>query len=411
MKLKSIVVASAVFVLGLGASAYASTGVASASSKTDPRQDMTDLQSRSSQIEATLNQNEGSALAAKPYLGDDWTKRVVVSGELNVDAKARSTYGPTGTGASAISRFQDEGSSDIYLNNSQIDIDAFVNSWTQAHISLTGNDPMEQDAARYNSTGDNAPINLDEAYVTVGNLDKYPVYGTFGRQYVPFGMYDRHAIEPSLSQYLSQTQATAAKVGVAMPMGVYGSLYTFRGNTHTATSTDYNINDFGAEVGYANHVNAGSMPLGYQVSVGYLHNLADVDWISYVDSSAGDPTPAMSANAKLTSGPFSLAGNYVTALEDFGVGSAVNGDSPWAFDLTGGYNFDVMGHDSNFSLTYQQSGETEALGLPKRRYGGMYTVGVLKDTSVTFMLLEDENFDNNAEDFSTEGAVRLSVDF
>ena len=117
----------------------------------------------------------------------------------------------------------------------------------------------------------------------MGDLDKYPVYTTLGRQYVPFGVYDRHPIEPTLTQYLTQTQATAAKVGFALPMGVYGSAYTFRGqqgDNEASNNGRVNVNNFGGEVGINNSQNIGNFPVSYQASVGYLNDIGDTDWIA-----------------------------------------------------------------------------------------------------------------------------------
>ena len=99
MKVKSIVVASAVCLLGLGTSAFAATGAMK--SNDTARADMNQLQAQSSQIEAMLNGNEGSVLAQKPYLGTDWTKRISVSGQINVDGKWRSKNGPSGISQNA----------------------------------------------------------------------------------------------------------------------------------------------------------------------------------------------------------------------------------------------------------------------------------------------------------------------
>lgn len=428
MKLKSIVVASAVCLLGLNVSAFASVG---SESKTDPRGDMQQLQMRSSQIEATLNKNEGSVLAGKPYLADDWTKRITVSGELNVDGKWRSKHGPTGTGTNENSLFQNTHYSDIYLNNSQFDIDAYVNSWTSAHISVAGRDPMliNKNYQYKSDVVDGSKINLDEAYVTIGNLDQYPVYGTFGRQYVPFGVYDRHPIEPSLTQYLSQTQATAAKVGFAMPMGLYGSAYTFRGkskyvgDTELYDNAEYQINNYGGEVGFMSNYTVGDMPFDYGLSVGYLGDMRDVDYISAMSTPRNNhAVGGLSVDGHVKTGPFTLRANYVTALSDFETVTSgdqvLNGDKPWAYGVAGDYDFDVMGHDSTFTLMFQQAGDVEDLGLPKRRYGGQYRVGVLKDTDVTFLVVQDKNFDNyldtgtpKVSEHATEAAIRLSVDF
>ncbi len=443
MKLKSIVVASAVCLLGLGTS----SALASAGSKSNSRADMQQLQARSSQIEGTLNHNEGSILAAKPYLGSDWTKRITISGQLNVDGKWRTKNGPLSNGGASDnnsnpSLFHGKYYTDVNLNNSQIDLDAYVNSWTQAHLSLTGRDPMQIDKRYHSDIADEAPVNFDEAYITIGDLDKYPVYGTFGRQYVTFGVYDRHPIEPTLTQYLSQTQATAAKLGVAWPMGVYGSAYTFRGQSSRFTSTGrdhYVVNNFGAELGIRNHDTVQGVPLGYQLSLGWIRNIADADWIANVVS-MGDSRSVtagggaghvdvggLSIDGELSSGPFALRVNYIQSLNQFrtaklsdsnvnGILARLNNAQPWAVGVAGDYSFDAMGRNNTFSLSYQQSGDSSAFGIPVRRYTASYTVGVLKDTNVSFMFIEDQNYPSSKRigstaDYASEAALRLSVDF
>lgn len=422
MKLKSVVVASTVCLLGLGTS----SAFASASSKSNSRADMQKLQARSNLIEATLNQNEGSILAAKPYLANDWTKRITLSGELNVDGKWRTKHGPTGSDDLNPSLFQSRSYTDIYLNNSQLDADITVNNWVGAHASLTGRDPIHVNERYRSAVNDDAPINLDEAYITVGHLDTYPIYMTAGRKYMPFGHYDRHAIQPTLTQYLAQTQGTAVKVGAVFPMGIQTSVYAFRGDNRTTGDTYY-VNTYGAEIGIANHDNVGGMPLGYQLSVGWMSNMAQSNWVASAVNGTGitgkNSVSGLSIDGKLMSGPFALRANYVQTLSHFetsGVAATeaygkLNHDRPWAYGIAGDYTFNVMDHENMFSLNFQQSGEAQGLGLPQIRYGATYSVGVAADTTVSFLLSQDHNYSRSEAITpirnATEAAIRLSVDF
>ena len=400
------------------------------------------------QVEAMLNHDEGNVLSEKhDDLAGNWAQRVTVSGQLNVDGKWRTKNGPIGDtpyDSAAPSLFQQGHYNDIYLNNSQIDVDAWVSNWTQAHISLTGRDAIEINRRYRTDVGDNAPVNLDEAYMTIGNLDKSPLYATVGRQYVPFGVYERHALTPTLTQYLTQTQATAAKVGFALPMGLYGSAYAFRGQffqtilvrVPSLTNATPHVNNFGGELGLHNKTIIDDSPLTYHLSVGYLEDLGDVDWIAYwagggtsgISTGAHD-VPAISVDGTLGSGVFALHGGYVQSLSHFrtdgsirgsldnAILRALNNNKPWAFTFSGDYNFDLMGHDSTFSLNYQRSGQIYGLGLPKARYGGSYKLKLLKDTSLMFDLFEDQNFSNlgyaflGYSSFATQANLRLSVDF
>ncbi len=435
MKLRSIVLAT-VGALALASTSSALAAAPAAQTKSNPRGDMTSLQNRANRIESVLNQNEGSVLAEKPYLGSDWAKRITVSGQLNVDGKwSNHRTGPQQFTTPGNSLFRGSHQSDIFLNNSQIDVDAYINSWAKAHISLTGSDPARVSDQAKNDFG-NTGIELDEAYITFGDLDKYPVYATVGRQYIPFGVYTRHVITDTLTQSLSETQETAAKLGFATAFGLYGSAYDFRGQTDgvngagTANNnTNYRSNNFGAELGITNPnqnlpEQLGGYQMGYMFSVGYLNDMQDVDAIANVLSAApgggaqyrarNTDVHGVAVDGSVNSGPFSLAGHYVQALNDFD-GATPNGlanSRPWAAMGVAAYDFKVMDHDTTLAVNYQQSGQTRNLGLPKRRFGANYKVGVLKDTNVEFQLLEDQNFDSApGAEWRTEGAVRLSVDF
>ena len=402
------------------------------------------------QIEATLNHNEGNVLSEDDNLATNWSKRVTVSGELNIDGKWRTTHGPTGSAFNprdptiiTPSLFQTGHYNDIYLNNSQLDIDARVNNWTQAHISLTGRDPIAVNHFYRTDIYDNAPVNLDEAYITIGDFDKSPLYTTLGRQYIPFGVYDRHPIEPTLTQYLTQTQATAAKVGFALPSGMYGSVYTFRGQSFQLLDSafsgfNFHINNFGGELGLRNASTIANLPLNYQLSVGYLEDLGDTDWIASVvgggpvgASTGSHDVPGISIDGKMSVGDFAWHGSYVQALSHFQTDDVtfivfsplleeINNARPWAFVFSGDYNFLVLGHNSTFSLNYQQSGDLQTLGIPRTRYGGSYTIALLKDTHLTFDIFDDHNsaekiINFDGSDFTSLSAIqadlRLSVDF
>ena len=48
-----------------------------------------------------------------------------------------------------------------------------------------------------------------------------------------------------------------------------------------------------------------------------------------------------------------------------------------------------MGHDSTASINYQHADDVGGLGLPQNRYGVSYSVGVLKDTTLTADIFQD----------------------
>lgn len=435
MKLRKIALAASV-AMALGISSTAAVAASSPTPRTSGgNADLNSLKQRVAKIEAVMNQNEGSVLHKDPYLGSDWAKRITVSGEILVDAvfsssNGRTNLNPAGTdpvtGASTFgnSYFNAYSGNDIYLNNSQLDVDAYVNNWTRAHISLTGNDPYLVNRRKKNLSGNN-DIQLDEAYVTVGDLNMYPVYVTAGRQYIPFGHYTRHQVAQPLTALLQQTQATAAKLGFATAYGFYGSVYGFRGGHRgNLRESNYRVGNFGADLGITDTnvtlpSGLGGMHLGYQLSVSYLNNMSDVDLVSDVLASAAPAgttgnssiVRGLSVDARIATGPFAVWGSYVTALDQFSRGP-LNNTKPAAWRAAGSYGFRLMDRDTTLSARYQQSTGTRLLGMPRLRGQLDYKVDILKDTYMTFVVFEDKNYNTQKNrEYRTVGAVRLGVVF
>lgn len=427
MKLRTLVAS-----MGLAAGLAASPAFA-ATNGTTSAQTMDQTKARANKMEQVLT--KGSILADHPYLADNWTDRIRLSGQINVDFKYRTANGINSDGSAYASNgynrtlFNKNSSSDIYLNNSQIDLDAKVNDWTNAHISLTGKDPEDlvyRKKNRDNNSSDGNNIKLDEAYITFGNLDHAPFYATVGRQYVPFGVYDRHPLEPTLTQYLTETQATAAKLGFVTG-GFYGSAFAFRGRSHDSANNDVdrNIDNWGANIGYTWSDDV----WGINLDAGYLNNMVDVDAIdASIATNAGgtynttntykDDVSAASAHAKVSYGPFAIRGDYVTALSSFGNTSNITykgkGAEPWAASTEASFSFPLMDRDSTIAINYQRSGEAVAIGVPEQRYGASYTIDVLKDTSLQFLVLRDSDYGKGSGGTgrnATEGAMRVSVNF
>jgi len=189
----------------------------------------------------------------------DWYKRICLSGELNVDAiysdrgpavhtalppssiaaSADSTLPRVFTNGNQGSRFGDEDSfHEISVADANLYIDAVVNDWASAHIALLYQDNGKRNSMEHrhhnnyddqvNSTGIRG-INLDEAFIFIGDNSKTPLWARVGRQYVPFGFYDRHPVTKPLTQFLSETRGTAVTLGLAHDSGFSASVYAFSG--------------------------------------------------------------------------------------------------------------------------------------------------------------------------------------
>lgn len=417
MKLKSVV--ASMLALGL-----ASTAALAASSDTINRAEFDAMKDQVAKMEAALNQHH-AGLNAPISNTNDWFNRVTVSGQFDVDTymSAKNSY-----------RFQNNGgnTSAIELPNANLFVDAQVNNWVKAHAAIHFDNNVKRDGLANVQEALYEHVNaswLDEAYVTIANFAQSPAYVRAGREYVPFGSYDAHAITPSLTQMLTQTQATALQAGVVMANGFNASAYTFNG-----TDLDKNqqknrrINNFGLNAGYANSYNN----VSYTANVGYLYNMADVNYVAAgreyntVDHVVG----GISVDGSVKSGAYDASVHYVTALRSFDVTDLTHftndeqaGAKPSAWGVEAGYSFAVAGYDSRIGLGYQRSSQannvgphvynehgTVSYGMPKQRYVAQYDINVWKNTDLGFQVYHDRNYDDKTTGNSnTTGLVRLSV--
>lgn len=430
----------------------------------DPRGDLSDLTWRANQMDDLIANNESAILTSSPDLGTQWMNRITISGILNVDA-AISQRSYASTGATPVSlkaeglspnygnAFNHGYESGLWLNDSEIDIDAQINCWIKAHVALMGGDDNSnvQEAQhsglgfqsntinpgeRKLSTTDNW---IDEAYITLGDFTQTPFYATVGREYVPFGHYVKNELTPAATTYLTETQATAADVGFVTPFynasNVYGSFYILDGlhetNANYATNGGTSPNrlaNFGADLG----INKKDQTFGYSAGVSYLQNMADINTITNVitgfgmgscNVSGGYATniPALSGYAGANYGPFNAEVDGVSALRNFStadLGYVENGTLmgalPAAINAKAGYNFSTLGHDSEVYFRYDHSWESVALALPQNQYLGAYNIDLAKNTSMEFQVMYNDDYSTSnggTGKGSVEGAARLSVLF
>ena len=427
----------------------------------DPRDDLSALTWRANQMDDLIANNESAILTSQPDLGTQWMNRITVSGVLNVDAAiSERNYASSsvlGTSGNYGSAFNSGYSSGMWLNDSEIDIDAQINCWVKAHIALMGGDDNANVRNAQPAPGGFYQANtinpderklsttnrwMDEAYITLGDFTRTPFYATVGREYVPFGHYVKNELTPSATTYLTETQSTAADVGFVTPFydasNAYGSIYVLDGLNHvnstatttSATGTNPNrLQNFGADLG----INKKDQTFGYAAGVSYLQNLADVNTITNVITGygmgSGNATggytfqvPAVSGYLGANYGPFNAEADGVYAIRQFssndlgwitGAGALV-GAQPAAVNAKVGYNFATLGHDSEVYFRYDHAWQALALAIPQNQYLAGYNVDIAKNTSVEFQAMYNHDYsttNGGTGQGSVEGAGRLSVLF
>jgi len=265
-------------------------------------------------------------------------------------------------------------SSDFVADEVGVAIEAQVHKLVKAQIAFL-----------YEEGGD---LEIDEAFVTLGNSD---VYLAVGQLYVPFGNFESHMISDPLTLELGEAREKAAQVGFEKG-GVYGAIYAFNG----ATGSEDKIDHYGANIGFAQETKRFSYDLG----VSYISDIADSDGLSdtlgeNATSPDYDYVGGLGAHFLFNIGPVSLIGEYVTALDGFNVDHlAFNGKGaePKVWNAEVGYSFEIGGKETTFALGYQGTEEMVGMELPESRLLAGLSVGIYENTTFAFEYSRDEDY-------------------
>jgi hypothetical protein len=329
-----------------------------------------------------------------PKPDPDWLKKISISGLMNIDLNNETKP-----------NFNTKQENKLSLATTKLNFDAKVNDWVSGRIGL-----FYSNRTSYyypaSSQADNTGVDVEEAYVTIANFARTPFYFRAGKQYLPFGNYNRYPVLRSLTQQLSEIRETAMQLGFVDESGFYGSAYTFNGATDDGDQGRDRLNDYGAALGYASL----NTKVRFDLSINYLNNMADVGAIynnlndrDYYTDRVG----ALGLNADIMTGPFDLAIRYVTALQHFSATDfayqpslgVTEGAKPKAASIKAGYQFESWGKQSKIHAGYQWSSEAynvnssaTALQIPKYRIEIGYGVDLIKHVILVFDVDRDRDY-------------------
>jgi outer membrane murein-binding lipoprotein Lpp len=286
--------------------------------------------------------------------------------------------------------------SDIDLSGAELDILAQMTPWASAYMSIAYNSRSPDVGPRYSYS----LVSLGRAFLTIGNLDISPIYGTIGQFYVPFGSYSSNMINSSVTKRLGRTLARAIELGFYSDTGIYGAIYTFKGDTDE--NRFGGINNAGANLIYKFEL---SQKFNATLGASYLYNLADSMGMqitggynngNFVGFGGGYPYYTRSSSehivhavaggdvfAKLSYDKFNLSAEYVSALKKFAITDLMfdgNGAKPRALSVEAAYYFDITSKPASLSVTYGQTEDALALNIPKESYVATFGISLWKST-------------------------------
>ncbi len=327
-------------------------------------------------------------------IGFDWIDKVEITGLLEAEA-GYSRFKPAAEGA------DDEESSDIVLSTMELGIDVAMNDYVSGHILFL----WEEDATE--------PVDLDEGFITISAGDKFPVYLSAGKFYLPFGFYESYFISDPLTLELGETRESAVLLGYADAwLDVSAGL--FNGNVDESEGDDHIDNYFGSA---SLVLPAGILP-GISASIGgsYISNIADSDLLSEENDLNADGTPdglddsvaGISAYLSLCfMERLFLTAEYTGAMTHFKEGELAFGAGEvkpraWNTELAC-----VFEGGNGFGLKYEGASDTGDL-LPETRYSA---IGFCQPFEGAFLGLEylREEYENG--DKGNGVTVQLAYEF
>ena len=341
--------------------------------------------------EAT-KEEAGEEQPAEKSLLQKINERVTLGGLVEIEATAGKDYEGTKE-------------SDITLATVELGLDAEITDWANGHILLLYEE-------------DDTPLGVDEGFITLGNLEKFPLYFAAGKMYVPFGAFETYMISDPLTLELGENNESAAQVGFEIS-GFYGSFYAFNGDIDE-TGADNGIKNFGVNAGYGFENDTVSLDLG----AGWINNIASSDTLTdyFGDASIEDYVAGFTARMNLGYGPFSVIAEYLGAVDSFHaaeLGFNGHGAQPKAWYLEAAYATTIKGMETTFALGYQGTDEALALELPKKRLLASIGVEIVENVYLGLEYLHDKDY--KTKDYSKDACgtgndadavtMKLAVEF
>lgn len=358
-----------------------------------PSSTLADTTETVAMVKSTQIHEQAMAEPAPPPPGKDGIKLndfIKLNGLIEADAIAASDY--TGTDTSSFE-----------LATVELALEAKANDWASGLIVVD-----------YESDDDDR-LFVDEANITLGKTDTFPLFLTAGKVYAPFGHFATNMIQDPLTHTLGEINVPGV-IGGFETYGITGTLLAYKGMNETGD--DDTIKDFGAELSYAYEQDETSLETG----ISWVSNIVDAEGTVDVLDTAGIDTitsrsGGLSLHLSATYGAFSLIGEYTTALDNFDPDQLAFGDGgakPAAVNGELAYTTELLARETVFAAGYQQTSEALALELPEERFIASAAMTIFTGTTLSLEYYLDRDYSTadggTGEDGSTF-TTRLAYEF
>lgn len=261
-----------------------------------------------------------------------------------------------------------ETSSDITLATFEFSIDAELSDNIKGHTLLL----WEED--------DTEPLDLDEATITLGGNNSYPIYLSAGKMYVPFGAFNSHFISDPLVLELGETRESAATLGYASDI-INVKVSSFNGSMDN--SNDDQAKDIAASISLTPWKNI-------ELGAYWMSDLGESDVLKTIITDAISTnvnyaeTGGAGAYIAASAGCFFIDIEYLSATESFNPGILNTGSKkPSALNIECALHcFDKY----DFASKYEQTEDFQ--GFPEKQYGACcsYSLDNCASISIEYLI-------------------------
>lgn len=319
----------------------------------------------------------------------NWYRVLNVAGLVEVEASHSAPY-------------EGEDESGVSLATFELGVVAPMADWVEAGVTLLYEE-------------DETPLEVDVAYVTLGNAEEHPLFMTTGQLYVPFGAYETRMVSEPLTLEIGETRELAWQLGFRAN-DLDGSLYAFDGDNDK--DGEDRIASWGANLRFAQKSGDASWAAG----IGYISDLGDSDTLQDViagnlGSNNTDFVAAWTVNAKAKFGRISLIGETVAATEAFDAAAVpwqAGGAALSAWSLELGYDLELFRKATTFAFGLQGTRESLALELPRERFLVALSMEIYDRTSLSLEWACDEDYevsDGGAGESANSVIARIAFEF
>jgi outer membrane murein-binding lipoprotein Lpp len=299
-------------IIGLTAGLLVAGGVMA--EETVSKKEFDALQTQVSELRALLKQNQTQTAAVQSQVAQQSAEpafQIPEGLELGGLVEVEAGY----------SHSDSEDASDIVLATVELSAGWQFNDWVRADLVFL----YEED--------DTEPMDVDQAIVTLGNTEEFPLYLQAGKMCVPFGNLDSSFISDPIVLELAETLETAGLIGFEKG-GFSASLTAFNGDLET--DGEDQVDNFVLAASYGMDTENGSLSFG----ASWIRNIMESDSLTgvlednfFAPGDTASDTGGFNVWATAEVGPATLIAEYVTALDEFEVNGVKQGYKPSSLNL------------------------------------------------------------------------------